>query len=441
MNIPIQNTRTGKKAPAETSAAFTYSRLVSFCLDSDRHPALVAYATPLINFAIFLKYTKITGDFNRLRNLAVQMLSRYRQTLAAAAVKKNDAVTAHYILCATIDDAVLGKPWSVRAGWAECGLTANFHRDVNSGERFFEILNKNIAEQKHNKPLLILFYYCLSLCFEGKLKITENNKEEKERYLDIIYNIIKGDYNYKSSLIRSATRQMPLYQRKLFFRLRPALFTAFIAANLLCAITCYALLHPARDKAVTALDLLTQYKVPTFPPLDIQSKPASVTPAQMPPPQPELAELLAPEIAQKTIIVSKQQDNTLFIRILQSPLFASASDKLDPQATALINRIAGALIKTSRNITVVGYTDSQPIRSARFSSNLLLSQARAETIAALLQAAMPDIHITALGKGDANPVATNATPQGRALNRRVEIFITPKNATTTKAAPASDLRN
>jgi type VI secretion system protein ImpK len=80
---------------------------------------------------------------------------------------------------------------------------------------------------------------------------------------------------------------------------------------------------------------------------------------------------------------------------------------------------------------VTGHTDDQPSFSARFPSNWHLSQARAESVRALLAASTgtPD-RFSAEGRGDAEPVASNDTPAGRAKNRRVEITLLAPGASS-----------
>jgi type VI secretion system protein ImpK len=75
-------------------------------------------------------------------------------------------------------------------------------------------------------------------------------------------------------------------------------------------------------------------------------------------------------------------------------------------------------------VVVKGYTDDQPIHTLQFPSNFELSQARAQAAAAILDQTIGDeSRISAQGMGDADPVADNATPDGRAQNRRIEIVL------------------
>jgi OmpA-OmpF porin, OOP family len=93
--------------------------------------------------------------------------------------------------------------------------------------------------------------------------------------------------------------------------------------------------------------------------------------------------------------------------------------ELTPRADAEIVRIVGELRSAVlTRADVVGYTDS----TGSAAHNLELSKARAESVRAALAAALgPGVPITADGRGEADPVADNATAAGRAMNRRVRI--------------------
>ena len=71
------------------------------------------------------------------------------------------------------------------------------------------------------------------------------------------------------------------------------------------------------------------------------------------------------------------------------------------------------------SIEVVGHTDSSGSRSV----NREISILRAKMVQAFLQGAYPEVPVSALGKGESNPLHPNSTEQGRALNRRVEVNV------------------
>ncbi len=76
-------------------------------------------------------------------------------------------------------------------------------------------------------------------------------------------------------------------------------------------------------------------------------------------------------------------------------------------------------------IAVEGHTDSRPIHTSAYPSNWELSTARATTVLRELVEVrgLPAARVSASGYGDTRPIADNATPQGRAQNRRVELVV------------------
>jgi chemotaxis protein MotB len=116
----------------------------------------------------------------------------------------------------------------------------------------------------------------------------------------------------------------------------------------------------------------------------------------------------------------------LVIRILTDRvLFDSGSAVLKPGALALLDEVAKLLnVDQLHPITVAGHTDNQPIQTAQFPSNWELSSARATNVVEFfIRHAVNPLRLSATGYADLHPVASNATPEGRALNRRVEIIL------------------
>ena len=80
------------------------------------------------------------------------------------------------------------------------------------------------------------------------------------------------------------------------------------------------------------------------------------------------------------------------------------------------------------DILIEGHTDNLPIRNAVYRDNWDLSVARATSIVRILvdEYKISAVRLTASGKGEFAPKATNSTPEGRAKNRRTEIILSPK---------------
>lgn len=117
----------------------------------------------------------------------------------------------------------------------------------------------------------------------------------------------------------------------------------------------------------------------------------------------------------------KEEERGLVLSLSGSVLFRSAKSNLLPSAQVKLNQVAKALMSVrERNIIVEGHTDSQGSESY----NQGLSQRRANSVRNyLVQQGYPGDRIQAQGMGEGSPIANNASPEGRANNRRVEIVI------------------
>ena len=118
------------------------------------------------------------------------------------------------------------------------------------------------------------------------------------------------------------------------------------------------------------------------------------------------------------------QPRGLVIRVLTDKLlFDSGQATLQPQGLPLLNEIANLLmIDKTHPILVEGYTDTVPISTSQFPSNWELSTARATTVVRyLIGRDVVASRLGAAGYAYLHPIASNATADGRARNRRVEI--------------------
>ena len=104
--------------------------------------------------------------------------------------------------------------------------------------------------------------------------------------------------------------------------------------------------------------------------------------------------------------------------------FANDSAQIPAEANPLLDKYA-AFLKNNTNYSakIVGYTDDR----ASMEYNKKLSQRRAQAVVdALIQRGVNPNQLTAIGMGELNPVASNATAEGRAQNRRIEAELSYK---------------
>jgi chemotaxis protein MotB len=125
-------------------------------------------------------------------------------------------------------------------------------------------------------------------------------------------------------------------------------------------------------------------------------------------------------------------------------LFDSGKATLKPAGRAKIQDVVNILKSpqyADKDVWVLGHTDNEPIKASKWKDNLDLSCNRAETVYhELMNMGITPSGMIAGGQGEYFPRATNATREGRAENRRVEIIAVPRRPPTgiseAEAAPA-----
>ncbi|HEX2676063.1 MAG TPA: OmpA family protein, partial [Polyangiales bacterium] len=131
------------------------------------------------------------------------------------------------------------------------------------------------------------------------------------------------------------------------------------------------------------------------------------------------------KLAAAAALSVKEESRGTVIVLPGSVLFTSGKAELTPEAQQKLGLVADTISPQAKNhdITVEGHTDSKGTPE----SNQVLSESRARAVADfLISRGVPPQSITSVGIGQNRPVADNATAEGRANNRRVEIVIKPR---------------
>ncbi len=123
------------------------------------------------------------------------------------------------------------------------------------------------------------------------------------------------------------------------------------------------------------------------------------------------------------------KNGKVYVSMSDKLLFKSGSAAIESKGIEAIKVLADVLTKNSDiDILVEGHTDNIPIKTAIYGDNWDLSVARATSIVRILtnDYKISPTRLTASGKGEYAPRTSNATPEGRAGNRRTEIILSPK---------------
>jgi len=125
------------------------------------------------------------------------------------------------------------------------------------------------------------------------------------------------------------------------------------------------------------------------------------------------------------VVSVRPDDRGLVLSLGEHVLFDAGRAQVKESASGALAAVAAILRKSGCNAVVEGHTDSLPISNARFASNWELSTARATSVLAQLlerHGVLPE-RLSAAGYAEFRPIASNATPEGRVRNRRVDVVL------------------
>jgi chemotaxis protein MotB len=121
------------------------------------------------------------------------------------------------------------------------------------------------------------------------------------------------------------------------------------------------------------------------------------------------------------------RDGRMILQLPDDVLFDPGSTIVKATGQDALTKIAGVMLTIrDRQYQIAGHTDDRPTHPSRFQTNWELSTQRALSVLHFLvdQGVRHD-SLSAAGFADVDPIASNATPEGRAQNRRVEITVQP----------------
>jgi len=383
---------------------------------------LIAAANPLLNIVLQLRATLQHPDPSDLRDYIAQNIKIFETRARTAGVASEKIIAARYALCTLLDETAASTPWGSGI-WAKHSLLVMFHSEAWGGEKFFQLLSKLAENPEANRDLLEFMYVCLTLGFEGRYRVIENGKAHLDALRERLAQLLgKERGEYERDL--SPHWQAALIKHAKILALLPVWVLAALC-GLIMLTAYFAFSFQLNDKSDPVFSQIQSIRVNTPIP----------KPAPLPVAEPRLAEFLAREIREGLVTV-RDEDGRSIITLRGDGLFTSGSATISQSFVPVLVRIANALNAVPGQVKITGHTDDQPIRSVRFPSNWHLSQERANSVMQILiERGTLASRLTAEGRADAEPIASNSTAADRARNRRVEITL------YAGAPPNKPLRN
>ncbi|AWV03733.1 type IV secretion protein DotU [Burkholderia sp. JP2-270] len=325
-------------------------------------------------------------------------------------LRTEHVVRASYCLCAALDEAAMQMRWGkgevTGIDWQSNSLAVALGHDRQGGDRLFRLIDDAMERPREHLDLIELFQNLLDLGFQGRYRFANEGAMRllniRERVHDVV---MAGGLGFVSDIepVRLPRQAVvdPWVRPATARRSRGWIVAGLVVALLLAVIGYAAVSHWARSlqpaSATSSLDTLTE----------------------------QLGSSLRDELAAGNVDLSRDVvTNALTLRF--NGMYGSGDVTVAPWWASLMASI-GRIIAASApaaHVRVAGYTDAVPASTTLKGTNQALSEARAQQVAQILVAAgVPKERVSVAGQSDANPLADNASKEGRARNRRVEVTV------------------
>jgi len=441
---PLQNLRRSGSPSSPSAPAFTASDPAAFApssfasppsprraisRDDDiplpppaaraRNPMMMA-AAPVLSLIVGVRSGRVQLSLPELHQTASTAVATFDQALVAAGYDAETRQRARYAVCATVDDIAQNLPGQAADGaeWARRSLVVQVFNENIGGDRFWRLLDDMLARPAEFANLIELYHACLAAGFEGRYRVAPDGKRRLHEIMASCYAALDHTRALSQTELSPRWRGQPTPAARVSFWATLALAGAVALAVLLALfILLRVVLIQTGQPSLNALKAINP---------DQPLRMSRVAPAPPVPTSTQLQRIqgfLAPEIAQHLVAV-EQDSQSIRVRTTVGQLFKSGSDKLEPGREALFARIGAAIEAERGAVRVEGHADSDHLVSVTFPDNFALSKARADAAAKILRGKITDAsRVSTEGFGDSQPIASNSTANGKALNRRVEIVI------------------
>jgi type VI secretion system protein ImpK len=375
---------------------------------------IVRAAIPLLLLTAQMRESLSSMDVAGLRRHVLEEIRRFEDQARSSRVPNEVVLSARYVLCAALDEAVLSTPWGNQSEWAQHPLLVALHREAWGGEKFFEMLARISPDPDRHIDLMELQYLVLAFGFAGKYHVQERGHEHLFDVQHDLYRKIRQHRGPSESGLSLRWRGME-DRRNPLFRYLPWWVVAAAALPILAiAFTAsYAGLARIADPVHVELARVG---------LEDFSPPREVVPVRGPT-LPTLKQLLAADERTGALSVEEHGNRTT-VTLLAPDLFPSGSATVNPAYQQILERLTAALNRLPGRVMVIGHTDDQPIKSFRFQNNFELSRERAVSVVNILQQGIDNrARLQGAGAGSSEPrYRPESDPKNRSRNRRVEII-------------------
>jgi type VI secretion system protein ImpK len=420
---------------------------------------LIAMANPILGAVPQIRRTLKHPDPDGLRANLRDQIDSLQTTASFAEVSDASVQGAVYALCALLDESAGATPWG--RTWIDNGLLKEVCAESGGGEGFFTRLEAISSSQDpdntDNADLLEFYDVCLALGFEGRYRKAEGGRQALNEIRGNLYSLIARrrprpselSVHWRSAIAEaaaapalqmaaevaarisaqqaagaSAEDTLPPVKRSFLSRVpRRVVWSALGSIAAVMLVLYMAALRLLDDETKAAL-------APQFAKMKASAGRTKTAAAPAPAAAstaaatPSASAALASALQGQPVTL-KEDAGRITLSLNHLRQFSAGGTRPAPELRPVIQKITAALDGIPGAIVVTGHADATPA-GARFASNAELSAARARAVAQLMAPKLAaSSRVSAVGKGDAEPLAPGDTPEDRARNRRVTITLSP----------------
>jgi type VI secretion system protein ImpK len=418
---PIQPAAPVPSPQPRASASIAVPDLDGIAVPTGPNPILDA-ARPILLLLSNVRIARQVPQVAPLMDTVVKGIDSFEATLRARGINEDHVKTAKYVVCATADDIVQNLPSTDRLIWTQYSMLSRYFQVRDSGVGFFDELTKLRTNPTLNFDLLSLMHACLSLGFEGKFRVAGGDVPLQQTRRDLFQTLrnlkarTTADIgpHWRGQDIPPAHVRRPIPMWVIGSGALGVLLASFVGFRWLlggeaeATTTKLASLDPQTE--IVLLRAKFEVQEPVVIPETTQLE--------------RIRTALADDINAKRLS-AEYAGKDIVVRLLNDSVFDRGSASVRDSFVVALGRVALVLDKEQGNVRVVGHSDDTPLKSTvKFKDNQDLSEQRAKAVALLLLPGLNDpSRLKTQGLADTAPLNPAKTPEARAMNRRVEVFI------------------
>ncbi|KAF2407069.1 type IVB secretion system protein IcmH/DotU [Pseudomonas antarctica] len=152
---------------------------------------LVAAASALLSQVVQLKGCSGRESLSSVNDRLSSAVTQFETRALQCGAESSQVISARYVLCSVVDEAVVTTSWGNRSDWSKMSLLSRFHNETFGGEKVFQLLERLSRDPVKHLAVLELIYLCLSIGFEGKYRIMERGASQLELVRDALYRQVR----------------------------------------------------------------------------------------------------------------------------------------------------------------------------------------------------------------------------------------------------------